>query len=67
MTANRIQPTWPVADPRELRVFLVLAEELHFTRRAERLGINHSRVSQIIRTLEARVGACSTAPAGAYG
>jgi len=41
---------------RELRVFLTLAEELHFGRAAERLEITHSRVSQVIRTLEARVG-----------
>ena len=41
---------------REVRVFLVLAEELHYGRTAERLGLTTSRVSQIIRTLEARVG-----------
>jgi DNA-binding transcriptional LysR family regulator len=41
---------------RDLRVFLTLAEELHFGRTAERVGINHSRVSQIIRTLEGRLG-----------
>lgn len=41
---------------RELRVFLTLAEELHFGRTAKRLGIDRSRVSQVIRTLEARIG-----------
>jgi len=41
---------------REIRVFLTLSQELHYGRTAERLGITPSRVSQIIRTLEARVG-----------
>lgn len=48
---------WDGVELREIRVFLTLAEELHFGRTAERLGITHSRVSQTIRTLEARVGA----------
>jgi DNA-binding transcriptional LysR family regulator len=41
---------------REIRTFLVLAEELHFGRTAERLHVTPSRVSQTLRTLEARVG-----------
>jgi DNA-binding transcriptional LysR family regulator len=41
---------------REIRTFLVLAAELHFGRTAERLLVTPSRVSQTIRTLEARVG-----------
>lgn len=41
---------------REIETFLVLAEELHFGRTAERLYISPSRVSQIIRTLEERIG-----------
>lgn len=41
---------------REIRVFLTLADELHFGRTGERLGINHSRVSQTINTLETRLG-----------
>jgi DNA-binding transcriptional LysR family regulator len=40
----------------EIRAFLVLAEELHFARTAERVGLTHSRASQLIRTLEARIG-----------
>lgn len=40
---------------REIRAFLVLADELHFGRTAERLGITTSYLSQIVRTLEARV------------
>ncbi|WP_433544531.1 LysR family transcriptional regulator (plasmid) [Streptomyces sp. CA-294286] len=42
----------------ELQVFLVLAEELHFGRTAERLGITTGRVSQIVKALEERVGTC---------
>lgn len=47
----------PAAELRELQVFLTVAEELHFGRAAERLQINRSRVSQIIKTLELRLGA----------
>jgi DNA-binding transcriptional LysR family regulator len=47
---------WPAIDPREIRVFLTLAEELHFGHTADRLGVTHSRVSQVIRTLESHVG-----------
>lgn len=43
-------------DPVELEVFLTLAEELHFGRTAERLGLSQPRVSQLVRTLERRVG-----------
>jgi DNA-binding transcriptional LysR family regulator len=41
---------------RELRVFLTLAEELHFGRTAERLGISQPSVSEAIRLLERRIG-----------
>ena len=41
---------------RELHVFLVLAEELHFGRTAARLTLTPSRVSQVTRTLERRMG-----------
>lgn len=41
---------------RELRVFLTLAEELHFGRAADRLALTPSRVSQTLRGLETRVG-----------
>lgn len=50
------RPAWPGIELREIRVFLTLAEELHFGRSAERLQLTPSYVSQVIRTLEARVG-----------
>ncbi|WP_407566601.1 LysR family transcriptional regulator [Streptomyces sp. 184] len=42
---------------RELECFLVLAEELHFGRTGERLYVSQSRVSQLVRALEHRIGA----------
>lgn len=48
---------WEAIDLRELRVFLVLADELHFGRTAERLGLTPSRVSQSLRELEQKLGA----------
>jgi DNA-binding transcriptional LysR family regulator len=41
---------------REIRLFLVLAEELHFGRTADRLGLTTSRVSQTLRALERKLG-----------
>ncbi|MGV9882098.1 LysR family transcriptional regulator [Streptomyces sp. NPDC003006] len=40
----------------EIETFLTLAEELHFRRTAERLGLSQGRVSQIIQTLERQIG-----------
>jgi DNA-binding transcriptional LysR family regulator len=34
---------WPPVELRELHVFLVVAEELHFSRAADHLQINPSR------------------------
>src|SRR5579862_158529 len=48
---------WQAIELQELRVFLVVAEELHFGRAAEQLTITRSRVSQIVKSLEARIGA----------
>ncbi|MET9605549.1 LysR family transcriptional regulator [Streptomyces sp. NPDC006512] len=42
---------------RELEAFLVLSEELHFGRAGERLYVSQSRVSQLLRSLETRIGA----------
>ncbi|MBN6042180.1 LysR family transcriptional regulator [Amycolatopsis sp. 195334CR] len=44
-------------EVRELECFLVLAEELHFGRTGERLFLSQSRVSQLLRALESRIGA----------
>lgn len=43
-------------EQRELRLFVVLAEELHFGRTAERLGLTTSRASQTLRALERKLG-----------
>jgi DNA-binding transcriptional LysR family regulator len=47
---------WSAVELREIRAFLMLAEELHFARTAERLGITPSRVSQTLRDLETKLG-----------
>ena len=47
---------WDTVELREIRVFLALADELHFGRAAERLGVTQSRVSQSLRTLEHKLG-----------
>src|SRR5919198_1822778 len=47
---------WETIELRELRVFLTLADELHFGRSAERLGLTTSRVSQSLRALERKLG-----------
>jgi DNA-binding transcriptional LysR family regulator len=47
---------WASVGLREIRAFLILAEELHFGRTAERLGVSASRVSQTIQTFETLVG-----------
>jgi DNA-binding transcriptional LysR family regulator len=47
---------WRTVELREVRVFLTLAEELHFGRTAERLQVTPSRVSQSLRALEHKLG-----------
>jgi len=47
---------WSTVELREIRAFLTLAEELHFGRSAARLQVTPSRVSQILRELEAKLG-----------
>lgn len=47
---------WSTVELREIKVFLTLADELHFARAAERLHVTPSRVSQTLRELEAKLG-----------
>lgn len=44
-------------DVRELEAFLALADELHFGRAGERLYVSQSRISQLLRSLESKIGA----------
>ncbi|GAA3017879.1 LysR family transcriptional regulator [Streptosporangium longisporum] len=41
---------------RDIEIFLTLAEELHFGRTAERLGVSQARVSQAVGRQERRLG-----------
>jgi DNA-binding transcriptional LysR family regulator len=47
---------WGDVELKEIRSFLMLAEELHFGRSAERLGITQARMSQLLRGLESKLG-----------
>lgn len=42
---------------RDIEIFLVLAEELHFGRTAQRLRVSQARVSQAVKKQERRIGA----------
>jgi len=48
--------TPPLLEFRELRYFVVLCEELHFSRAADRLHISQSPLSQAIAQLERKLG-----------
>ncbi|MBB5778251.1 LysR family transcriptional regulator [Nonomuraea jabiensis] len=43
-------------ERRDLEIFLILAEELHFGRTAERLHVSTAMVSQTIKSIERRIG-----------
>src|ERR1700742_919341 len=48
------QPT--TSDFGQLRAFIAVAEALNFSRAAEKLGVSSSALSQLVRSLEERVG-----------
>lgn len=48
---------WEQVELRELQVFVTLCDQLHFGQTADQLQISHSRVSQILHELEAKLGA----------
>ena len=54
-TLARLRPHRPL-ELRQYRYFAVLAEEPHFARAAERLGIGQSNLSREIRMLEDQIG-----------
>jgi DNA-binding transcriptional LysR family regulator len=53
---STMDPLVSTADFGQLRAFVAVAEALNFTRAAEKLGVSSSALSQLVRSLEERVG-----------
>jgi DNA-binding transcriptional LysR family regulator len=51
-----MDPLLTTTDFGQLRAFVAVAEALNFTRAAEKLGVSSSALSQLVRSLEERVG-----------
>jgi DNA-binding transcriptional LysR family regulator len=51
-----MDPLLSTTDFGQLRAFVAVAEALNFTRAAEKLGVSSSALSQLVRSLEERVG-----------
>jgi DNA-binding transcriptional LysR family regulator len=53
---STMDPLVSTTDFGQLRAFVAVAEALNFTRAAEKLGVSSSALSQLVRSLEERVG-----------
>jgi DNA-binding transcriptional LysR family regulator len=53
---STMDPFLTTTDFGQLRAFVAVAEALNFTRAAEKLGVSSSALSQLVRSLEERVG-----------
>jgi DNA-binding transcriptional LysR family regulator len=53
---STMEPLLSTTDFGQVRAFVAVAEALNFTRAAEKLGVSSSALSQLVRSLEERVG-----------
>jgi len=53
---STMDPLLSTTDFGQLRAFVAVAEALNFTRAAEKLGVSAAALSQLVRSLEERVG-----------
>jgi len=54
--SSLLDPLLSSTDFGQLRAFIAVAEALNFSRAAEKLGVSSSALSQLVRSLEERVG-----------